>query len=200
MDRRTFVKAAATAPLLGASAASAKEDSMTDPWPPIVSLDNPIAHPFPVRFVEKMPVFLRCPFYAGPFHPEGELFRLTAHEWYTDAILFRGFRMNPRDPSSASEIAAAKISLMVDDQRVLDRLSAADFMKESGCRFPPRQNDGKAMHQVFRGWADQDGYSNHDHFFGYFLPNKSSAVVMIEGCNSSAVEVVCDMARYTAKK
>ncbi len=96
MDRRTFLKAAAGTPILAATTAKAETPLIQGKkWPETVSLDNPIGHPFPVKFVEALPLVLRGQ--ASSY--EKELFRFTAHEWTSEAVLFRGMEIKLRDPS-----------------------------------------------------------------------------------------------------
>lgn len=206
MDRRTFVKAAAVAPMM-ITAGDAKVIGNAR-WPEQVSLDNPIAHHYPVRFVESLPLSLRSYPYLSRFVNEAELFRFTAHEWHSEVVLFRGFQMTPREPLELlnQQLLDSKIGVYIDDYNVSDNYAAGNFMKEGGGPFPLRTDSTKALYSTMRGWgmADAEGCSDLNQFLGYFLPHGYSIVVKLEDypkeMRSTDFEIKCDMARYTAKK
>lgn len=205
MDRRTFVKVAAGSPLLAAGVEARQSPGRMKAWPEVVSLDNPIAHPYPINFVEELPLALRGHAWANSFEKEAELFRFTTHEWHLDAVLLRGIRVKRVDLYDWCNqgLLDSKLNLYVDGQKVLDGASIVDFMKEGGGAFPLRSADStKALCSIFRGWLDKDGFPDPDGFLGYFLPNKTCVVGKIENPKKSsiAVEVEFDMARYSTKK
>lgn len=204
MNRRTFVKMAAATPLLsGVTPIEASPDQGRRRWPETVSLDNPIAHPYPLKFVEEVPLLLRGYTYGSSFEKEPELFRFMAHEWVSDAILFRGVEIQPKQPNpyvSNRELLGSKLSLYIDNYRISEPMDISIFMKEGGGAFPLRNQDSTAvLYSTFRGWVDKDGFPDPYHFLGYFLPNKECIVGKIEGCQGCgiAVEIKFDMARYT---
>lgn len=203
MNRRTFVKMAAGTPILAATAQAETPRDQAKKWPETVSLDNPIAHPYPLKFVEEVPLLLRGYTYGSSFEKEPELFRFMAHEWVSDAILFRGIEIQPKKPNpyvSNRELLGSRLSLYVDNYRISEPMDTGIFMKEGGGAFPLRnQHSTAALYSTFRGWVDKDGFPDPYHFLGYFLPNKECIVGKIEGCQGCAiaVEIKCDMARYT---
>jgi hypothetical protein len=211
MNRRTFMKAAAGTPILAATAQTSASQGQvrTTPWPEKVAFENPIGGPFSVHFVEELPLVFRGYGYRSSFEKEPELFRFTAHEWVSDAVLFRGLEIKPKNPNpypsriSNQELLDAKLSIYIDDEKVLDRWSLSAFMKEGGEALPV---DGRAPSKyqcpTFRGWVDKDGFPDTDQFLGYFLTNKACVVAKIEDCEagSISVEIKLDMARYGIKK
>lgn len=206
MDRRTFVKAAAVAPML--ATASAAKDVGNRRWPEQVSFDNPIAHPYAVKFVEELPLSLRSWPYISRFVNEVELFRFTAHEWHSEAVLFRGFQMTPRKPSALlnQQLLDSKIGVYINDSKVSDGCDVGNFLKEGGGPFPRWTEPKKVMHSTMLGWvlADAEGFADMNQFLGYFLPHGDSIMVKLEnypkeiGC--AELEIKCDMARYTTGK
>lgn len=205
MNRRTFVKMAAGG--VGAIAAipPSQAHGKTKAWPEIVSLDNPIGHPFPVKFIEELPLVLHGHAWTNPYEKEAELFRFTAHEWVTEAVLFRGMeikRKHSSDPSHV-DILDWKCDVYIDDYKALEGCRISNFMKDGGSAFPLHDSDPPTcLSQVFRGWADNGGWPDPDHFLGFFLPNKSSLSVRIPNAyrGSISAEIKCDMARYGTKR
>jgi hypothetical protein len=206
MDRRTFLKAAAGTPLL---AATAKAELRTEGkrWPGIALLDNPIGNGFcPLKFVEELPLDLRAHAWTSSFEKETELFSFTAHEWMTEAVLFRGMEIKPRNPSDLlnQELQGVKLSLYVDDSKVADGFRVRDFMAEGGRAFRrwDRDDATKVLYGSMVGWKDKDGWPDEDGFLGYFLPNKTCISVKMENSYKGNLEfeIKCDMARYSAKK
>lgn len=206
MDRRTFVKMAASTPLLSAvTPTEASPDHGRSRWPETAYLDNPIANGLiPMKFVEELPLSLRGYAWTSPYE---EIFRFVAHEWITDAVLFRGMEIKPKNPSDFvnQEILDSKLYVYIDDYKASDGCRLGTFMGEGGRAFPLRDIDSTAcLYSAMRGWADKDGdgWSDMRRYLGYFLPNKSSLSVKIENSykGSISVEIKCDMARYTAKK
>lgn len=206
MNRRTFVKMAAGTTMLGAipPIIASPDQGKTRAWPKTVSLDNPIGHPFPVKFVEEIPLVLRAHFWTNHWEKETEIFRFTAHEWMTDAVLFRGMEMKPRDPSTlcSQEFLDSKFNIYIEDYKALDGLRISSFIKEGGAAFPLRSDPTKCLSSDFRGWVDKDGWPDMDGYLGYFLPNKHSISLKIENSYKGhiAVEIKCDMARYSTKE
>jgi hypothetical protein len=203
MDRRTFVKVAAGSPLLAAGVEARQGHGRTKAWPEVVSLDNPIGHPYPVHFVEELPLVVRGYAWTSSLEKETELFRFTAHEWITDAVLFRGMEIKPRNPSDLvnRELQGAKLSLYVDDFKVSDGFKVGDFMAEGGRAFRrwDRDDATKVLYCAMLGWKDKDGWPDPERFLGYFLPNKTCIAVKMENSYKGdiSVEIKCDMARYT---
>jgi len=201
---------AAGAPILAATAPAAASPGhgLTNTWHEKVSFENPIGGPFSVHFVEELPLVFRGYGHRTSFDKEPELFRFTAHEWVSDAVLFRGMEIKAKNPNpypslSKRELHAAKLSIYIDDEKILNRWSLSAFMKEGGGRLPV---DGRAPSRyqcsAFRGWVDRDGFPDNDKFLGYFLTNKQCVVAKIEDCEpgSITVEIKLDMARYGIKR
>lgn len=209
MDRRTFVKMAAGAPILATTVpgVAAQNQARTNPWPETALLDNPIANGLiPLKLSEDIPLALRAHAWTSSFEKETELFRFTAHEWMTDAVLFRGIEIKPRNPSDLvnQEIKGIKLSLYVDDSKVSDGFTIGDFMMEGGRAFRrwDRDDATKVLYCTMLGWKDKDGWLDQDGFLGYFIPDKTCISMKIENSykGSIEVEIKCDMARYSAKK
>lgn len=207
MNRRTFVKMAAGTAMLGAAspAAAAPDHGKPRPWPQTAYLDNPIANGLiPLQFVETLPLLVRARADFYSFVKDAELFSFTAHEWMTDAVLFRGMEIKPRNPSDLvnQEIKDIKLSLHVDGCKVADGFTVGDFMREGGRAFRrwDRSDATKILYTTFLGWADKDGSDGG--FLGYFLPDKTRISVLAGSFQGSslAVEIQCDLARYTSKK
>lgn len=206
MNRRTFVKMAASSTMLGAAPPieASKDQGKFKPWPEIAYFDNPIANGrFPLKFVEELPLVIRGYEHTSRFVKETEIFRFMAHEWLTDAVLFRGLEIKPRDPSNLSngKLLGKKFNLYVDDYGIFDGLSISAFMKEGGAAFPYWDpNPTRVRYSAYRGWATKDGWP--EGFLGYFLPNKTCISAKLENCEigSVEVEIALDMARYSSKK
>jgi len=206
MNRRTFMKVAAATPALAANAQGMPLiQGQAKPWPKIAYFDNPIANGlYPLQFVETLPLLVRGQAHTSRFEKETEFFRFIAQEWITDAVLFRGLEIKPRNPSDLRnrELQDSKFNLYVDDYRIFDGLRIGTFMKEGGGAFPYRDiHSTKCLYGTYRGWATKDGYPE-DQFLGYFLPNQTCISAKVENCQigSISVEIKCDMARYSAKK
>jgi len=209
MNRRTFIKAAAGSPILVAGASAVAEQDLVrkNTWPETIALDNPIAHPYPVHFIEEVPLLIRGSAWTSASHKEPELFRFMAQEWVCDAMLVRGIQIKQVDlfDWSNQELLDTQLSLYVEGQKVLDRAPIADFMKEGGCAFPLHGcGPTKALPSVFMGWGwlEKEGFLDHNQFLGYFLPNKECIVGKVENHKggSISVEIELDMARYSTKK
>lgn len=206
MNRRTFVKAAIGTPILAATVSAETPRDQARKWPETVSFDGPAGHPFPMKFVEELPLVVRGETYASRLEKGAEIFRFTAHEWTTDAALFRGMEIKLRNPSdlSSRDLKAGKLSVWTDGYKVSDGINIGAFMKEGGAAFQrwDRSNSTKVLYATFMGWVDKDGFPDPERFLGYFIPNKTCLSVEVEGCppGSISVEIKCDMARYTAKR
>ena len=207
MNRRTFVKMAAGAPIIAvtAPAAASLGQGRANTWPGKVAFENPIGGPFAVYFVEELPLVFRGYGYRMSWDKEPELFRFTAHEWVTDAVLFKGLEIQPKksNPYVSNEgLLDSKLSIYIDDEKVLDRWSTSAFMKKGGGLLPVNgRARSKYQCPTFRGWVDRDGFPDSNKFLGYFLTNKACVVAKIEDCGpgSFSVEIKCDMARYTSQ-
>lgn len=177
-----------------------------DVWPDTVILDNPIAHHFPVRFVEEVPLVLNAGT-VGTIGKELELFRFTANEWISDALLFRGIEIKPRKPNCRG-LLDCNLHLYIEDGEVMHRCPMAMFMQDGGAAFParlPNRNGYMVLANAFRGWSEhpkEKGFGDMERFLGYFLPNKSIVIATIEGASEGWIEakIKCDMARYTTKR
>ena len=206
MDRRTFMKAAAGTTMLGANPAiAASPDHRTmKSWPETAFFDNPIASRLiPMKFVEELPLVLRGQPWMG--RHEAEIFSFTANEWITDAVLFRGMEIKPKNQADLRNrgLLDIKLGLYVDGNKVSDGFSLGDFMKEGGRAFRrwDRSNATKALTCTYLGWSEEWTCSP-ERFLGYFLPDKTCISVKADGYQegSIAVEIKCDMARYSTKK
>lgn len=208
MNRRTFLKAAAGAPVLASGAQStlhaAHSQETMKPWPKTAYFDNPIANGlFPLQFVETLPLLVRARAEHYSFVKDAELFSFTAHEWITDAVLFRGMEIKPKKPSDRCNQALldVNLSIYVDDSKVSDGFRVGDFMAEGGRAFRrwDRADTTKILYCTSLGWSDKWS-CDQDHFLGFFIPGKTCISVKAEGSVDVEVEIKCDMARYTSKK
>lgn len=213
MDRRTFVKTAAGITMLGAmpSIATSSDQKKMRPWPETVYFDNPIANGlFPLKFVEVLPLNVRGRVIdTDSFGKPLEIFRFTPREGVRDAVLFRGVEIKVTAAVLHKlynrELHNSKISVHVDGYKVLEAGEIGTYMKEGGAPFPLHDVNwsGAVLCCTYRGWLDKDGFSyqNQSRFAGYFLPNETCLSVEIDcwQVRSIALEIKCDMARYSTK-